>query len=119
MCNFCLSQTLIETVSNGVAYLHEGLSDIERKVVEQLFSSGAVQVMVVSRSLCWGMATSAHMVIVMDTQYYDGRGHRYAPQGREVLSTVSLLPPHNFNLRIKISTVIVSFQLFGNMLYTC
>ena len=41
----CLSaQTLVETLSNGVAYLHEGLSDIERKAVEQVYSSGAVQV---------------------------------------------------------------------------
>ena len=39
-------QTLVETLSNGVAYLHEGLSEIERKVVEQLYTSGAVQVCV-------------------------------------------------------------------------
>jgi len=37
-------QTLVETLSNGVAYLHEGLSELERKAVEQLYSSGAVQV---------------------------------------------------------------------------
>ena len=40
----CHPQTLVETLSNGVAYLHEGLSDIERKAVEQVYSSGAVQV---------------------------------------------------------------------------
>lgn len=34
----------METLSNGVAYLHEGLSELERKAVEQLYSSGAVQV---------------------------------------------------------------------------
>ncbi|KAK3589739.1 hypothetical protein CHS0354_021060 [Potamilus streckersoni] len=70
-------KTLKETLSNGVAYLHEGLSDIERKVVEQLFSTGAVQVLVTSRSLAWGMNVSAHLVIVMDTQYYDGKTHSY------------------------------------------
>ena len=45
-------------------------------MVEQLFESGAVQVVVVSRSLCWGMGVNAHLVVIMDTQYYDGRGHR-------------------------------------------
>lgn len=70
-------KTLIETISNGVAYLHEGLSDIERHVVQQLFATGAVQILVASRNLCWGMTVSAHLVVVMDTQYYDGRGHRY------------------------------------------
>ena len=28
----------------GVAYLHEGLSETETKIVEQLFNSGAIQV---------------------------------------------------------------------------
>lgn len=32
--------TLKETLANGVGYLHEGLSAIERKIVEQLFNSG-------------------------------------------------------------------------------
>ena len=39
-------QTLVETATNGVAYLHEGLSEVERKVVEQLYTSGAVQVII-------------------------------------------------------------------------
>ena len=32
--------TLKETLSNGVGYLHEGLSAGERRIVEQLFNSG-------------------------------------------------------------------------------
>lgn len=63
-------------MTNGIAYLHEGLTDIERRIVQQLFASGALQVLVASRNLCWGMAVAAHLVVVMDTQYYDGRGHR-------------------------------------------
>ena len=70
-------QTLKETLSNGVAYLHEGLSDLERKLVEQLFDSGAIQVVVVSRNLAWGLSLSAHLVVVMDTQNYNGKVHAY------------------------------------------
>lgn len=70
-------KTLKETLSNGVGYLHEGLGDIEKKAVETLFSSGAVQVLVASRSLSWGMNVSSHLVVVMDTQYYDGKSHSY------------------------------------------
>jgi len=70
-------QTLKETVANGVAYLHEGLTDIEKKIVGQLFSSGAIQVVVVSRNLAWGLSLIAHLVVVMDTQFYDGRNHAY------------------------------------------
>ena len=70
-------KTLRETLSNGVAYLHEGLSDLERKIVESLFTSGAVQVVVVSRSLAWGLNLAAHLAVVIDTQYYNGKIHAY------------------------------------------
>ena len=73
----------MEAISNGIAYLHEGLSEKERQIVEQLFMLEAIQVIVVSRSLCWGITAKAHLVIVMDTQYYDGRGHRW--DGRNTL----------------------------------
>ncbi|MBN3296912.1 U520 helicase, partial [Amia calva] len=69
--------TLKETLTNGVGYLHEGLTPTERRIVEQLFNSGAVQVVVASRSLCWGTSISSHLVIVMDTQYYNGKIHAY------------------------------------------
>lgn len=82
-------KTLKETLSNGVAYLHEGLNDLERKIVEQLFSTGAVQVLVASRSLSWGMNVSAHLVVIMDTQYYDGKTHSYEDYPvTDVLQTV-------------------------------
>lgn len=70
-------KTLKETLTYGVAFLHEGLSDSEVKIVEQLFVSGAVQVLVVSRNLCWAISVNAHLVVIMDTQYYEGKIHAY------------------------------------------
>ena len=66
----------METLNSGVAYLHEGLSEAEQKTVEQLFASGAVQVLVATSKLCWAMTSSSHLTVVMDTQFFDGRGHR-------------------------------------------
>ena len=37
-------KTLKETLINGVAYLHEGTSDLDKRIVEKLFASGAIQV---------------------------------------------------------------------------
>lgn len=68
---------LRETVSKGVAFLHSGLSQTQRATAEELFSVGAAQVAVVERSLCWGLPLSAHLVIVMGAQSYDGTEHRY------------------------------------------
>ena len=37
-------KTLKETIINGVAYLHESTSDLDKRIVEKLFSSGVIQV---------------------------------------------------------------------------
>ncbi|XP_014676711.1 PREDICTED: U5 small nuclear ribonucleoprotein 200 kDa helicase-like [Priapulus caudatus] len=71
------NETLRETLTNGVAYLHEGLTDLDRKIVEQLYTSGAIQVVVASKNLCWGLTINAHLTVIMDTQYYNGKIHAY------------------------------------------
>ncbi|XP_055378712.1 U5 small nuclear ribonucleoprotein 200 kDa helicase [Condylostylus longicornis] len=70
-------KTLKETLSQGVAYIHEGLTSSDHRLVEQLFDSGAVQIAVATRDLCWGLNISAHLVVIMDTQYYNGKNHSY------------------------------------------
>ena len=37
----------------------------------------AWQVLVVTHSMCWGLALQSHLVVLMDTLYYDGAEHRY------------------------------------------
>ncbi|CAH0388452.1 unnamed protein product [Bemisia tabaci] len=69
--------TLKETLPYGVAYMHEGLSHSDRQLIEQLFETNAIQVAVVTRNLCWSLTISAYLVIIMDTQYYDGKIHAY------------------------------------------
>ncbi|KAF0902989.1 hypothetical protein E2562_022619 [Oryza meyeriana var. granulata] len=66
-------ETLKYTLKCGVGYLHEGLSDLEQEVVTQLFLGGRIQVCVASSTVCWGRSLPAHLVVVVGTQYYDGR----------------------------------------------
>ncbi|WCJ30807.1 U5 small nuclear ribonucleoprotein helicase putative [Euphorbia peplus] len=66
-------EMLRATLLYGVGYLHEGLSSLDQEVVSQLFEAGWIQVCVMSSSMCWGVPLSAHLVVVMGTQYYDGR----------------------------------------------
>ncbi|ORX98893.1 Sec63-domain-containing protein [Basidiobolus meristosporus CBS 931.73] len=70
-------KTLAETAQHGVGFYHEALSKQDKRIVEQLFESGAIQIVVVSRDTCWGINMSSHMVIVMGTQYFEGKDHRY------------------------------------------
>jgi pre-mRNA-splicing helicase BRR2 len=37
----------------------------------------SIQVVVVAREVCWSVRTYAHLVVVMGSEFYDGREHRY------------------------------------------
>jgi len=70
-------KTLRETLSQGVAYMHEGLTQGDKRLVESLFDSGAIQVVVAARALAWSLTIQSHLVVIMDTQYYNGKLHAY------------------------------------------
>ena len=70
-------KTLQQTILQGVGYIHEGLNSTDKRIVESLFDSGAIQVVVVARSLCWALKINCHLVVIMDTQYYTGKYHAY------------------------------------------
>ncbi|KAK5134339.1 hypothetical protein LTR08_006519 [Meristemomyces frigidus] len=70
-------KSLAESLSHGIAYFHEAMSDSDKRIVESLFTQGAVQVMLVSRDCCWEIQSVAHLVVVMGTQFFEGREHRY------------------------------------------
>ena len=68
---------LADSISHGIGYFHEALSSNDKRIVSHLYSVGALQVMVASRDVCWEIDLTAHLVIVMGTQFYEGREHRY------------------------------------------
>ena len=70
-------RALAESVTHGIGYFHEALSRFDKQAVKYLFQQGAIQVMLVSRECCWEVDFNAHMVIVMGTQFFEGREHRY------------------------------------------
>ncbi|KAJ5899862.1 hypothetical protein N7495_004606 [Penicillium taxi] len=69
--------TLSTALSHGIGYYHEALSATDKRIVLHLFNIGAIQVLLASRDVCWELDVYAHLVIVMNTQYYEGREHRY------------------------------------------
>ncbi|KAI0482782.1 Sec63 Brl domain-containing protein, partial [Xylariaceae sp. FL0804] len=70
-------EALAEALSHGVGYYHEALSLSDKRIVMSLYKQGAIQVLVASRDVCWELDCAAHLVIVMGTQYFEGREHRY------------------------------------------
>ncbi|PNH38017.1 hypothetical protein VD0004_g8789 [Verticillium dahliae] len=70
-------EALAEALSHGIGYYHEALSLSDKRIVKHLYNHGAIQVLVASRDVCWELNCTAHLVIVMGTQYFEGREHRY------------------------------------------
>ncbi|KAJ5026530.1 Sec63 Brl domain-containing protein [Bipolaris maydis] len=70
-------QALATSLSHGIGYFHEALNSFDKRAVQHLFKVGAIQVMIVSRDSCWEIDSSAHLVVVQGTQFYEGREHRY------------------------------------------
>lgn len=71
------SKALQACLRSGVGFLHEALTENEREVVLQLYKTGAIQVVVASQAMCWEFHESAHLVVIMGTEYYDGKQHSY------------------------------------------
>ncbi|RDW74063.1 Sec63-domain-containing protein [Coleophoma crateriformis] len=70
-------EALAESISHGIGYFHEALTSSDKRIVKYLYDHGAIQVLVASRDVCWELDSTAHLVVVMGTQYYEGREHRY------------------------------------------
>nr|POF26016.1 pre-mrna-splicing factor brr2 [Quercus suber] len=70
-------KTLAESLSHGIGYYHEALSNSDKRIVESLFTQGAIQIMLVSRDCCWELSSTAHLIVIMGTQYFDGHEHHY------------------------------------------
>ncbi|POR31841.1 Uncharacterized protein TPAR_07932 [Tolypocladium paradoxum] len=70
-------EALAEALSHGIGYYHEALSQSDKRIVKHLYDNGAIQVLVASRDVCWELTSTAHLVVVMGTQYFEGREHRY------------------------------------------
>lgn len=66
-----------QCVQQGVGFLHSSVSENDKLAVEELFLLGAIQVLVVPHNMCWGIRVPAHLVVIMDTVYYEGREHRF------------------------------------------
>eukprot|EP00934_Nitzschia_sp_Nitz4_P003078 Nitzschia sp. Nitz4//scaffold4_size323378//60170//66898//NITZ4_000629-RA/size323378-snap-gene-0.405-mRNA-1//1//CDS//3329553306//3068//frame0 len=68
---------LQQVLESGVGFVHGGMLQSDRAVVEDLYNAGKVRVLVVPADLCWQIRCVAHLVVIMGTESYDGRERRH------------------------------------------
>lgn len=56
---------------------HAGLSEDDRVLVEELFVTKRIQVLVTTSTLAWGVNFPARLVIIKGTEYFDAKEKRY------------------------------------------
>ncbi|KEH37075.1 putative RNA helicase [Medicago truncatula] len=61
----------------GVGFLHEGLNTNDQEFVIRSFEAGLIKICIISSSMCWEVSLSAHIVVLMGTEYYDFDGPSY------------------------------------------
>eukprot|EP01016_Furgasonia_blochmanni_P049228 TRINITY_DN744_c0_g1_i15.p1 TRINITY_DN744_c0_g1~~TRINITY_DN744_c0_g1_i15.p1 ORF type:complete len:788 (+),score=90.05 TRINITY_DN744_c0_g1_i15:1-2364(+) len=70
-------KTLKHVLTFGVGFIYEGMDEGEREVVEKLYEADAIQLLICTYRLCWEISLEAYIVVIMDTQRYDGQERRY------------------------------------------
>lgn len=61
---------LKDLLPHGFGIHHAGMNRVDRTDVEDLFAQGAIQVLVCTATLAWGVNLPAHTVIIKGTQVY-------------------------------------------------
>lgn len=62
-------RSLVDFVSRGVGFFHDGISKPDRNLMLELYAEGIIQVLIVPRDSCWALPVRAACVVVMGTQY--------------------------------------------------
>jgi hypothetical protein len=61
----------------GIGLHHAGLPEGDRKLVEELFVSTKIQILIATSTLAWGVNFPAHLVVIKGTEYYDAKTRTY------------------------------------------
>lgn len=65
------------TLTFGIGLHHAGLTEGDRKIVEELFLNQKIQILVATSTLAWGVNLPAHLVIIKGTEFYDAKSGGY------------------------------------------
>ena len=65
------NDTLRNSVLDGVAFHHAGLSKNDKDLVERWFREGKIQLLFSTSTLAWGVNLPARCVVIRDTKHHD------------------------------------------------
>lgn len=69
-------ENLKESLASGIGYYYPYMEKSDKRLLSIFFKKKAIQVLLATRESCWS-CPKATLVIIMGTQLYEGREHRY------------------------------------------
>ena len=75
--NEVYDQDLSHCLAFGVGIHHAGLLPHDLQIVENLFASGTLRLLVATATLAWGVNLPAHFVVIKGTEYFDPKTCQY------------------------------------------
>ena len=72
-----IEPTLQQVITSGIGFLHDGLVDSDWEIIIRLYQKGYITVLVCPVNICWKVNVVSHLVVVMGTETYYGKEHRY------------------------------------------
>eukprot|EP01064_Diplonema_japonicum_P017634 TRINITY_DN2587_c0_g1_i4.p1 TRINITY_DN2587_c0_g1~~TRINITY_DN2587_c0_g1_i4.p1 ORF type:complete len:2057 (+),score=560.71 TRINITY_DN2587_c0_g1_i4:113-6283(+) len=61
----------------GIGMHHAGLTEGDKDIMEHMFVSGKLKILVATSTLAWGVNFPAHLVIIKGTEFYDAKTKSY------------------------------------------
>lgn len=63
---------LKDYLAKGVGFIYMGMNTEDKLLVERLFDSGQLLILVVTVAMCWAIQSRSNLTIIMDTQQHNG-----------------------------------------------
>ncbi|GAB65341.1 u5 small nuclear ribonucleoprotein-specific protein [Plasmodium cynomolgi strain B] len=110
---------LVELLKQGVGYLHRNMSEMEKKLVENLFDKKAIQLLIVAHDYVYRLNVYGNVVILLDTiiTHFDGKEEDYSIQS--VLQMLSYAGREGEDAKsfVYIYTYITKKEYYKNFIY--
>ncbi|KAI8147505.1 Sec63 Brl domain-containing protein [Fennellomyces sp. T-0311] len=70
-------ESLKNSLAFGIGLHHAGLTEDDRRVVEELYLNLKIQILIATSTLAWGVNLPAHLVVIKGTEFYNYKVGRY------------------------------------------
>ena len=68
---------LQQVITAGIGFIYKGMLESDMEKVLNLYKTSVLQVLVAPFDMCWNVKDNAHLVVMMGTEFYDGREKRH------------------------------------------